>query len=123
MFTPSGEGCSGPRAPPELWLWLSTAQQPLEHNELSPTVLQLSKLCGGAGCPVRFPLIQRWGVPGSSEAQPGAKIHLHSPGMFVGRGASEGWGKGGDSGFKFFAEWLFAGGICCWFCFVMALLL
>lgn len=31
--------------------------------------------------------------------------------------------NGGDFWFKFFADWLFAGGICSWFCFVMALLL
>lgn len=31
--------------------------------------------------------------------------------------------QGGDFGFKFFTDGLFAGGICSWFCFVMTLLL
>lgn len=37
---------------------LGAGQQHLKPNELSPTAPQLSKLCHGSGCPIRFPLTQ-----------------------------------------------------------------
>lgn len=72
---------------------LGASQQHLKPNELSPTAPQLSKLCRGFGCPIRFPLMQAgfrcpWCI-----AKPGTKTRRGSPSVFVGRGAREGCGS------------------------------
>lgn len=107
---------------------LGAGQEHIKPNELSPTVPQLSKLCCGPGCPIRFPLTQiafrcPWLITKLSLVQrptlvPPACLWGEVPGRAVSVGTD-----GGDFGFKFYADWLFAEGICSWFCFVMALLL
>jgi len=106
----------------------SASQQHLKPNELSPIVPQLSKLCRGSGCPVRFLSTQTvfrcpWHITKLNLVQRPTLVLQSSlqeevPGRAVAAEADR-----GDFGFKFFTDWLFAGGICSWFCFVMALLL
>lgn len=107
---------------------LGAGQQHLKPNELSPTVPQLSKLCRRSGCPVRFLLTQTvfrcpWLIVKLSLMQrPTLVLQACLLEEVPGRAAAAGT-DGGDFWFKFFADWWFAGGICSWFCFVMALLL
>ena len=107
---------------------LGAGQQHLKPNELSPTAPPLSKLCHRLGCPVRFPLTQTvfrcaWLITKLSLVQRPtlvlrACLREEVPGRAAGARTD-----GGDFWFKFFTDWLFAGGIYSWFCFVMALLL
>lgn len=123
---PSGKGCARPFQ--SCLLPLGAGQQHIKPNELSPTVPQLSKLCRGPGCPIRFPLTQiacrcPWLITKLRLVQrptlvPPACWWEEVPGRAVSVGTD-----GGDLGFKFYTDWLFAEGICSWFCFVMALLL
>lgn len=107
---------------------LGVGQQHLKPNKLSPTVPQLSKLWRGSGCPIRFPLTQTvfrcpWLITKLSLVQRPTLVLQACLQEELPRRAVAAGTDGGDFGFKFFADWLFAGGICSWFCFIMALLI